>query len=400
MELYNLKEQIEYLVDHLEKRETFDYSDLRIVVSPYRISPLGAHIDHQGGPVLGMAINARSILVYVPNREGKIRLYSANYPGIVEFNLDNIKTPKKDDWGRYAMGAAKVIGERKKINTGFTGVVLGTLPASGLSSSASVGLAYIKALANVNGFEFNDKEFIYLDSLIENEFLKLQNGILDQCSIVYGKIGNMTYIDTISGDAAAHPMPESAEDFKLLILFTGLTHQLTSSGFNQRVEACDKTAMLLGTMGGIKSAAIFSDIPKEKYLENEKRLPADLKPWAKHYFSEVHRVEAGIKEWDAGNWEAFGHLMNQSSISTIENYDKGSLEAKRLFEITASQSGVYGAAVNGGGYGGCVVAFVKNDFSENSAYEIMTKYKKDFPVLEEKAEVFFAESDQGLRILS
>lgn len=399
MQLYSLKEQIEYLVDYLEKREKFDYSSVRIVVSPYRISPLGAHIDHQGGPVIGMTINARSVLAYIPNIDGKIRLYSANYPGMVEFSMDNVKTPNRDDWGRYVMGAAKVFRERKDIKLGFTGVIMGTLPASGLSSSASVGLAYIKALADVNGFELTDKEYIYLDSLIENDFLKLQNGILDQCSIVYGKKNHISYIDTISGNATLHPKPDLVEKFKMLILFTGLTHQLTSSGFNKRVKACDKTAMLLGTMGGLTSARIFSDISKKVYLANEKRLPAELKPWAKHYFSEVHRVESGIKAWDEGNWDELGKLMNQSSLSTIENYDKGSAEAGRLFEITVSRSGVYGSAINGGGYGGCVVALVNEGFSENSAYEIMTQYKNEFPKLKEKAEVFFAESDQGLRII-
>jgi len=399
MQLYSLKEQIEYLVEYLERREKFDYSSVRIVVSPYRISPLGAHIDHQGGPVIGMTINARSVLAYIPNIDGKIRLYSANYPGMVEFSMDNVKTPNRDDWGRYVMGAAKVFRERKHIKLGFTGVIMGTLPASGLSSSASVGLAYIKALADVNDFELTDKEYIYLDSLIENDFLKLQNGILDQCSIVYGKKNHISYIDTLSGNATLHPKPDSVEKFKMLILFTGLTYQLTSSGFNKRVKACDKTAMLLGTMGGLKSARIFSDICKEIYLANEKRLPTELKHWAKHYFSEVHRVESGIKAWDEGNWDELGKLMNQSSLSTIENYDKGSAEAGRLFELAVSQSGVYGAAINGGGYGGCVVALVNEGFSENSAYEIMAQYKNEFPKLKEKAEVFFAESDQGLRII-
>lgn len=399
MEPLTLREQIEYLVDYLKKREKFDYSDLRVVVSPYRISPLGAHIDHQGGPVLGMTINARSVLVYIPNIEGKIRLYSANYPGIVEFSLENIKTPKKDDWGRYAMGAVKVIKKRKAIKLGFTGVIMGTLLASGLSSSASVGLAYIKALSELNSIDLNPNQFVYLDSLIENDFLNLHNGILDQCSITYGKENHISYIDTLSGNTTTHQKPLSKEDFKILILFTGLNRELTSSGFNDRVEACDKTAMLLGTMGGLTSAKILSDISKDIYLANEKRLPGELKPWAKHYFSEVHRVESGIKAWNEGNWVEFGELMNQSSLSTIENYDKGSREAKTLFEIASSFNGVYGAAINGGGYGGCVVAFVNESFSENSAYEIMSKYNSKFPGLMDKSMAFFAESDDGLRLL-
>jgi galactokinase/galacturonokinase len=145
MEFPQLQDQIDILTEHLKKREKFADSELNIVTSPYRISPLGAHIDHQGGPVLGMTINARTLLAFIPNYERKIRLYSMNFPGVVEFDLDNVKTPRRDDWGRYAMGAAKVIQEHMPIEVGFTGAVAGSLPASGLSSSASVGFCIPKS---------------------------------------------------------------------------------------------------------------------------------------------------------------------------------------------------------------------------------------------------------------
>lgn len=399
MEFLPLQDQVEKLVEHLKKREKFAESELKIAASPYRISPLGAHIDHQGGPVLGMTVNARTLLAFVPNHERKIRLYSMNFPGVVEFGLDYIQTPTRDDWGRYAMGAAKVIQEHMPIEVGFTGAITGSLPASGLSSSASVGLAYLKALAYVNNCNLSNEDYVVLDSGIENEYLKLQNGILDQSSIVYGKHNSMLYINTISGEVTAHPKPESGEDFKILILYSGLTRELTSSGFNERVEACNKTAGLLGLMGGLKSPSVLSDIPLDVYETEKKRLPEDIKQWAIHYFSEVGRVKEGIKAWDTGELERFGDLMNESSKSVLQNYETGSMEIKRLFELASSYDGVYGAAINGGGYGGCVVAFVSNNFSENSASEILNIYTKEYPELNEKAAAYFAEPDQGLRLL-
>jgi galactokinase len=91
--------------------------------------------------------------------------------------------------------------------------------------------------------------------------------------------------------------------------------------------------------------------------------------------------------------------MNESSRSTLENYDTGSLEIDYLFKLTSSTQGVYGAAINGGGDGGCVVAFVSNDFPENSALDILSTYTKEYPELREQATVFFAESDNGLILL-
>lgn len=399
MEFPLLDDQVLNLSEYLKRREKFSDSDLNIISSPYRISPLGAHVDHQGGPVLGMTINAGSLLAFIPNNERKIRLYSTNYPGVVEFSLDNIKTPRRDDWGRYAMGAAKVIQEHYPIELGFTGVISGSLPASGLSSSASSALSYLRALSYLNNCYTSRDELVELDSKIENEYLRLQNGILDQSSIVYGKKNCMLYIDTLSKTVSQHPKPEESEKFKILILYTGLSRELTTSGFNTRVETCKKTAGILGLMGALKSPKLLSDIPLDLYLEQNKRLPAEFRPWAAHYFSEVARVEQGIKAWDNGNWNEFGNLMNESSKSTLQNYESESKHSKLLFELTSNFEGVYGAAINGGGYGGCVVAFVREDFTKLSAVEILANYTSKFPELCDEAKVFFAESDEGLRMV-
>ena len=152
-------------------------------------------------------------------------------------------------------------------------------------------------------------------------------------------------------------------------------------------------------MGGLKSPSLLSDIPADVYFAQQKRLPKELQPWAAHYFSEVARVQQGIKAWDAGNWNEFGNLMNESSRSTLQNYESESTNSKVLFELASSFEGVYGASVNGGGYGGCVVALVKEDFTQLSSAEILAGYTSKFPELREKAKAYFAESDEGLRML-
>ncbi len=399
MDFPTIEDRVSDVIEYLRKREKFADSELNIICSPYRMSPLGAHVDHQGGPVLGMTVNAGSLLAFIPNNEERIRLYSTNYPGVVEFSLDNIKTPRRDDWGRYAMGAAKVIQEQYSIRHGFTGVISGSLPASGLSSSASVALAYLRALSYLNNCYTSREQLVELDSKVENEYLKLQNGILDQSSIVYGKKNCMLYIDTLSKTVSQHPKPNVNEKMKIIILYTGLTRELTTSGFNSRVEACKKTAAILGLMGGLKSPKMLSDIPQDVYFVQQKRLPKELQPWAAHYFSEVARVEQGIKAWDNGNWNEVGRLMNESSRSTLQNYESESTHSKLLFELTCNFEGVYGAAINGGGYSGCVVAIVKEDFTQLSALEILANYTSKFPELREQANVYFAESDDGLRMI-
>jgi len=152
-----LTELKEELISFLQQHENILERDLTFIASPYRICPLGAHIDHQGGPVLGMTINAYTVLAFIPVSVPRVRLYSMNYPGTVDFDVKEIGPPVMDDWGRYAKGAAKVLTDLAALRHGFIGAVSGTLPSSGLSSSASVGLAYLYGLSMVNEFDFSTK---------------------------------------------------------------------------------------------------------------------------------------------------------------------------------------------------------------------------------------------------
>lgn len=399
MEFISLEEQTEQVAAYLRRREDFTGPDLGIVVSPYRISPLGAHIDHQGGPVLGMTIDARTLLAFIPNNEKKVRLYSMNYPGVAEFAIDNVKTPARDDWGRYAMGAAKVMNELGGVETGFTGALYGTLPACGLSSSASSGLACLRALAFVNRIKLSPGDYVELDRRIENDYLKLSNGILDQTSIVYGKKDNLIYIDTNTGNTAGYPRPETSEGFRIMIVYSGIPRELTSSGFNTRVEECRKAAGLLGIMGGLRSAKTLSYLPEKVYREKSEKLPDELRRRAVHYFTEVERVTMGVAAWKIGDMETFGKLMNESCESSFMNYEVGSPELISLQKIISSTGGVYGSRLNGGGYGGSLTAFVRKDFSRESAEGILEQYTDAYPELKESARVYFAEPDDGLRLL-
>ena len=399
MEFSTLEKQTEEAAEYLKRRESFDETQLKIAVSPYRISPLGAHIDHQGGPVLGMTINARTVLAFTPNADKRVRLYSMNYPGVAEFSIENIKSPVRDDWGRYAMGAAKALDEYRGIVRGYTGALSGSLPSSGLGSSASSGLAYLSALAYVNDFELKPEEYVELDRRIENDYLRLSNGILDQTSIVYGKKDCLLYIDTGTGHTAAYPRPHNGDGFKMLIVYSGIPRDLTASGFNTRVEECRKAAGLLGIMGGLRSAKTLSYVPEMVFREKSAKLPDDLRRRALHYFTEVERVTMGIAAWNDGDMKTFGRLMNESCESSFTNYEIGSPELISLYEIISSTDGVYGSRLNGGGYGGSVTAFVRTEFPEDSASEILGRYKTRHPEPDLSAELFFAESDEGLRLL-
>jgi galacturonokinase len=394
--IYKLKEE---LISFLQQREKISERNLNFVVSPYRICPLGAHIDHQGGPVLGMTIEAYTILAFIPVVAPKVRLRSMNYPGVVEFDLQEVAPLDMNDWGRYARGAAQVLGDLNTLSHGFIGAVYGTLPSSGLSSSASVGLSYLYALARVNELAFSNNDFIKLDRRLENEYLGLQNGILDQATILNGKKDHLLYINTISGEVKSVERPINSDDFKVIIVHSGFSRELTSSGFNTRVEECKWVSKLLGEMGGIESANMLSDIPEEVYKRYRAALPENLMKRADHYFSEVRCVEDGFKYWQQGDWVNFGRLMNESCNSSIENYESGSPALIKLQEIFSNTNGVYGSRFSGGGYGGCVIGFVTRQFSDEDSSKLLENYLTSLPEAKGKAAVYKVKSDDRIRFL-
>jgi galactokinase/galacturonokinase len=124
-----------------------------------------------------------------------------------------------------------------------------------------------------------------------------------------------------------------------------------------------------------------------------------LRRRASHYYSEVERVRDGIKAWKDGDWEIFGKLMNESCLSSIERYEVRTPPLQTLQEIVGSTHGVYGSRFSGGGYGGCVIGFVKPDRAEEALSQIYETYLSKFPEVRGCAAVYLADSDDGVRFL-
>ncbi len=369
---------------------------IRIIASPYRISPLGAHIDHQGGPVLGMTINAYTLLAYVPGRDDRVCLRSLNYPGRVNFRLSQPDENTGSFWGSYARGASLALKQAFSISNGIDGLVMGHLPGGGLSSSASVLLAYIQALADANAIRPDTWELVDLTQKAENDHIGLNNGILDQTSIVFGQTGRLLHIDTLKPDVSAIESSEDADAFRILIAYSGYSRELTTTGYNSRVSECRHAARLLSRFGGDAAADKLADVKKEVFEAYGKKLPGHLYRRARHFFSEKERVARGVEAWEQGAMRTFGQLMNASCKSSIENYECGSQPIHDLQQIVSQTSGVFGSRFSGGGFGGCVVAFVAAHEAANAANDIKLAYQRRHPEVADAAGVYLADSVSGL----
>ena len=131
-----------------------------LVKVPLRISPLGAHIDHQNGIVSGMIINKYIYLLFSENKKG-IRIYSENYKDKVEFSIDE-EVKKGNHWSDYIKGAFSVLKEKYDIKKGIDGLIYGEISTRGLSSSAATGISYLLALEKINDLKVSEEENVFL----------------------------------------------------------------------------------------------------------------------------------------------------------------------------------------------------------------------------------------------
>ena len=387
------------LRETLAREEDISSSAIRIIASPYRICPLGAHIDHQGGPVLGMSINACTLMAFAPAEDGQVRLRSRNYPGRVKFSLDDIPDSVGSFWGIYPRAAALALQQDHRLTTGIVGLLDGMLPGCGLSSSASVLLAYLHALADANGIQLQPWDCVQLTRRAENQHIGLNNGILDQTSIVFGRRNSLLHIDTREESVRELPEKTDAPAYQILVAYSGYSRELTTTGYNSRVQECREAAAELSRLAGADPAAALSDVTEADFFQYGHRLASHLTRRARHYFSEVQRVNDGLAAWQEGRMEDFGRLMFESCHSSIEQYECGSPPIHDLQQIVASAEGVIGSRFSGGGFGGCVVGLVHPDAAELAAADIQEAYCKLHPEVAEQAAVYLAHSADGVRLL-
>ena len=170
-----------------------------------------------------------------------MHLASRSFEGEVDFELDVPTQVKEHHWGDYARGAKYALRKRFELKRGVDGVIQGSLPVGGLSSSAAVLIAYVMAFAKANGITLRPFEVVQIASEAEREYIGLNNGLLDQACIALGKKDGLLFLDCDSNEYRVIKKNPDMPEFELGIFFSGLTRSLVNSDYNLRVYEC-KTA--------------------------------------------------------------------------------------------------------------------------------------------------------------
>ena len=356
------------------------------VKSPLRACPLGAHGDHQGGEVTGMALDRSVALVAHPLDQPVVRMESLNFPGPIEVDL--FKAPeKRGDWGDYLRAAVSVLQVDYRLDRGLSGVMRGDLVGMGLSSSAAVLVSFFLALAEVNQLDLGRTEIARLVQRAENEFIGLSSGLLDQSVILFAEAGSLTHIDCSDFSVTQAPLPIKAPDFRVLAFFSGVSRQLVGTDYNSRVDQCRQAAVWLQEAAGRPAGAEcrLGDVAPGIFENFGKDLPDPLNLRSAHFFGEVTRVREGVEAWRRGDLEAFGALMTASGESSIVNYQCGTPPLVDLYEALRKTPGVFGTRFSGAGFGGSCLALVEADAADAVVERVSRDYAAAFPDLAKEA---------------
>ena len=375
---------------------------MSVAFTPYRICPLGAHSDHQLGRITGFAIDKGIHIAYGPKQNGVIEITSVQFEKRAQWHVASTPTTKEGDWADHLRGATIALNKRYPLRTGLCAVVDGELPIGGLSSSAAVIITFLSALSHMNGITLTERELITISKEAENKYVGVSCGKLDQSCEVYCKKDHLLFMDMQDDSYELIPTNKDAVPYKFAIFFSGLERSLAGSAFNMRVDECRSAAYALKAYAGMEYGKFeetnLREVPREVFEKYKHLLPENWRKRAEHWYSEYDRVVAGAEAWRRGDIAEFGRLSFESGRSSIYNWETGSPELKKLYEIMTETEGIYGGRFSGAGFKGCCMAIINPDFEERIKERVAREYLKAFPHLEGKYSVHICNSADGVKL--
>lgn len=365
-------------LSELEKKfsEIFKNKNEKSFFSPGRVNLIGEHTDYNGGHVFPCAITQGTYALTRKINENKLRFFSLNFEdkGVIEIDMDSLDYDVKHNWTNYPKGVFYMLKKSGiKFDHGLEILYYGNIPnGAGLSSSASIELVTcILATSNYN-LNINIIDLIKLSQKVENDFIGVNSGIMDQFIIGVGKKDTAIFLDC---DTLKYTyVPLKLNNFSIIIANTNKKRTLADSKYNERRKQCEDALKELQTELNIESLGQLTEEEFEKYKHlisndtNRKR--------AKHAVYENQRVIKAVEFLEKNELEEFGRLMIASHISLSEDYEVAGIELDTLVSLALEQEGVLGSRMTGAGFGGCTVSIVRNENIQEFIKNIGEKYKE------------------------
>jgi galactokinase len=344
--------------------------------APGRVNLIGEHTDYTQGFVLPVAIDRYIAFAARRRADRRVRARALDLGETDEFSLDAVAGARADLplWSRYLAGVAALVDNGAHQLPGIDIAFSGNVPReSGLSSSAALEMGSVALWQQVLGRRANPVAMAELGQRVENEYLGIPSGIMDQFISALGRKGYALLLDCRSLEYRHVPLPA---DIDIVVANSGVKRALAKSEYGVRVRECAAALDEL-RREGVKAASL-RDVPLETFQSIESKLSDPPRRRARHVISENQRVLDAVAALHAGQVQRFGELMNASHVSLRDDYQVSAPELDALVEIAWSQPGVLGARMTGAGFGGCTVNLARRGSSSALTSALQLGFAKAF----------------------
>lgn len=354
-----------------------DTKDVRMVFSPGRVNLIGEHIDYNGGHVFPAALTVGTYFAARKRPDRKVRFYSANFKdqGIVEWELPILSPNPAKGFSNYLAGMIWTYETylHRPIPYGMDVCLWGNIPhSSGLSSSASVESGMGKILNLLFDFPVSNEEIAKAGQYAENQFNKVNCGIMDQFAIAMGKENHAIFLDTATLEYSYVPI--MLGEYSLMIACTNKKRGLIDSKYNERRAECEEALRDLQKELPIKA---LCELTEEELKSNRKLISREVCfRRARHAVCEEMRTRDAVQLLQKGDILSFGKRMCESHDSLRDDYEVTGIELDTLVEASLTIDGVIGSRMTGAGFGGCAVSIIHKDAVEPYIAKVGEQYRK------------------------
>ncbi|MEQ4674137.1 galactokinase [Providencia vermicola] len=370
--------------------KTFGYPADTYVQAPGRVNLIGEHTDYNDGFVLPCAIDYQTMTAASKRGDRIIRVVAADYDNDCdEFSLDDEITflPEKM-WANYIRGVVKFLLERGFSFNGCDIAVSGNVPqGAGLSSSASLEVVIGQTLKSLYQLDISQQEIALNGQQAENQFVGCNCGIMDQLISACGDEGHALLIDCRSLELFPISIPD---DLVVMIINSNKQRGLVGSEYNTRRQQCEEAAKTFGVKA-------LRDVSYEDFLLKQHQLSPLVAKRAKHVISENERTLLSAKALTENDLLLLGQLMAQSHISMRDDFEITVKEIDTLVDIVKSVLGSQGGVrMTGGGFGGCVVALMQQQFVQPVINAVEAQYANKTGL---HADIYVCQPSQGAGVI-
>lgn len=340
--------------------------------APGRLEILGNHTDYNEGFVLSCATGQATemAIAAIPGRICKLQ--NPPLKGEFTIDLDDMDTPRPKDWTNYIKGVLVELRRRGISYPAFEVLFKSSVPLSaGMSSSAALEMAFCMALKQLAGIDLPLPEWARVGQSVENVYLGLKSGLLDQFSSLYGKKDSFILCDFRSVEVLKTVTMPSG--WKIVVANTMVKHNLVESDYNQRRESCERATKVI--QGKFPQVKTLRDVSSAMLEECKSILDHTDYLRAKHVVGEDERVMKGVELLEAGKVEEFGALWFQSHESSRDCFENSCPELDVLVELAHTIPGCVGARLSGGGFGGISIHLVRESEAQNYCERLAAAYK-------------------------